>query len=406
MSTTTTLIDPSSLSIEELTELLNKKNATVAKTSAGTTKLSDAKLTPATVQIKKCSFKPTRADQTGCDQDADIFFGTMGYCSKHRRSVQALKAKKNADDAEKEKTVETTHEVVPPLVPGPSTPGPKVGGKEKETPVEDEVISNGDSTSLSPGVEETPVSVPAKAITSGKKKTTAPPTAPKVGVKSGVTTGTVKTPKVVTQTSSAKGVVDLRPTVPTSKPVSVPVQIAKPVEPKKVTKKTIKPNQWGRFEDPDTGIVFDPKSRTAFGVQNHKTGKVESLSEKHIAICKKYKWKYFLLPEAKEGVDLCEECGYEKDECICDVEDANVEDPDIDPDEEEVEDPDLDSGEEDLDNEDEEDTEKEDEDEDEDDVEEDPDPDPDPDPDEDEDLDNEVEDEEAKEEGEEDNGWY
>ena len=58
-----------------------------------------------------------------------------------------------------------------------------------------------------------------------------------------------------------------------------------------VRKKHIGPNKWGRFEDPDTHIVFDPRTVCAYGVQE-PNGKIICLTPKHIAICEKNKWKY------------------------------------------------------------------------------------------------------------------
>nr|QBK86515.1 MAG: hypothetical protein LCMAC102_03100 [Marseillevirus LCMAC102] len=55
--------------------------------------------------------------------------------------------------------------------------------------------------------------------------------------------------------------------------------------------KVIKPNVWGRYEDTETHIVFNPSDSCAYGVQN-PTGEVFGLSQKHIAICEKNGWGY------------------------------------------------------------------------------------------------------------------
>jgi hypothetical protein len=60
-----------------------------------------------------------------------------------------------------------------------------------------------------------------------------------------------------------------------------------------VVKRKISQNKWGRYEDEETSILFDPKTKAAYGIQDRKSGKVLPLNEKAIAICEKYKWKYF-----------------------------------------------------------------------------------------------------------------
>jgi hypothetical protein len=57
-------------------------------------------------------------------------------------------------------------------------------------------------------------------------------------------------------------------------------------------KKIIKPNKWGRYEDIDSHIIFEPKLKQAYGVQDHKTGKVMPLTDKHIQMCINNKWNY------------------------------------------------------------------------------------------------------------------
>lgn len=275
------LIDPSTLTIEQLTELLNKKNTTsTPPVSTGSKKESlDEK-------SKKCSFKPTRTNQVVCDQDAEIFFGSQGYCFRHRRSVQALNAKKNADTNASvgvsvgATSVQTVLPVATPTeagTPASSEAPPEV---EKKSP------ANGKAkkvTKTSKGTTETP-----KGASDGKSKTTSKATTPTP----------TPTPAAVQGTTIKK-----------SEP-------PKKIEPKPIIKKKITPNTWGRFEDPDTNIVFDPKTKMAYGVQDHVTGKVVSLSKRHIALCDKYKWKYHVLPETTES---CEDCGHEIEECICEV---------------------------------------------------------------------------------------
>lgn len=71
-------------------------------------------------------------------------------------------------------------------------------------------------------------------------------------------------------------------------------KIKRPATPK-IIRREIKQNKWGRYEDLETGIIFDPKSRAAYGVQDRKTGKVLALTSKDVKICEKYRWKYHVI---------------------------------------------------------------------------------------------------------------
>ena len=56
-------------------------------------------------------------------------------------------------------------------------------------------------------------------------------------------------------------------------------------------KRIIRLNYWDNFEDPETGIVFDHKTSTAYGVQE-SDGKISELTDKHIKLCERYGWKF------------------------------------------------------------------------------------------------------------------
>lgn len=75
---------------------------------------------------------------------------------------------------------------------------------------------------------------------------------------------------------------------PPKEPLLTPTDFA-PAKPKK---RVIKPNKWHRYEDEETHIVFDPSSRRAYGVQDHKTGRVKALTEKYVNMCRVRGWKY------------------------------------------------------------------------------------------------------------------
>jgi len=65
-------------------------------------------------------------------------------------------------------------------------------------------------------------------------------------------------------------------------------------------KKVIKPNHWGRFEDTDTHIVFDPNTKCAYGIQD-PGGELLALSNRHIKICKLNGWDY-ISPDSDDEV--------------------------------------------------------------------------------------------------------
>lgn len=79
--------------------------------------------------------------------------------------------------------------------------------------------------------------------------------------------------------------------------VSEPPSPEKSPEPVKKRVAKITRNKWGNYEHNETHIVFDPKSRNAFGVQR-KNGDVYSLGPDDVKVCINNGWDY-VLPEAK-----------------------------------------------------------------------------------------------------------
>jgi len=63
--------------------------------------------------------------------------------------------------------------------------------------------------------------------------------------------------------------------------------------------KIIRPNVWGRYEDEDTGIVFNRETKVAYGVQK-KNGVVKRLQKEDIERCIANGWDYSL-PESETG---------------------------------------------------------------------------------------------------------
>jgi hypothetical protein len=196
-------VDLSSLDTQQLKEILKKKEM-----AEGTI----------------CQFKPTRSGQASCSDSATIFYGDVGFCKKHSRTVQAVASKKQWESTlpkEEPEVKEATKEVSAPKEVAKEHPVEEV---KKEIKEED--------------IKKAPMKEPRETKE--------------------------QTPKVV------------------------------------VTKR-IKMNKWGRYEDPDTGILFNPTTRAAYGVQDRITGKFLPLTRGHIEICKKNKWKYHVAEEEESS---------------------------------------------------------------------------------------------------------
>jgi hypothetical protein len=107
------------------------------------------------------------------------------------------------------------------------------------------------------------------------------------------------------------------------KPSPKPVRKQKPV--RKPVKRVITKNEFGRYEDPVTHIVFDPRASGrpyAFGVQA-KNGALMGLGPEHIKICKKNKWEYVDIPEDDEESDSDTSEEFEEVESESEIEDES-----------------------------------------------------------------------------------
>ncbi len=242
-------------------------------------------LAPVTTQVEKelCDFRPTRANQPACQESPHVRFGPKGFCKKHARSVQALNAKK---------------EYSPPVVDTPAPP-------QREPTPEPVVVAP-------PVVEPEPV---------------------------------VDVPAPVEQPPQKDPIEEVVEKAEAEVVAAVTSKTAKTLEtkPSVVVKRTIRPNAWGRYEDVETKILFNPKTKAAFGVQDHKTGRVLSLEKKHIALCEKYRWKYHVIEDSNEDDELEEIKSDSKEE---DVEEEGSENVDEEQDDEEQEESEKESGEE------------------------------------------------------------
>ena len=191
-----------------------------------------------------CSFVPKRANQLPCTEVAVFHYGDYHCCKKHNRTVGAINAKKEWQEQNRlaEPVQEPTEEpTAEPTVVEPvveDTPEPKV-----------ELVAE---PVVEPAVEKPVEKVVEKVVEKPAKEVSKP---------------------ILKKTKS------------------------KPL----IVKRVIKANKWGRFEDRETGIVFDPDSKAAYGVQNKKTGRVDPLSQKEIDICNRYKWKYHVLEETESS---------------------------------------------------------------------------------------------------------
>ena len=122
-----------------------------------------------------------------------------------------------------------------------------------------------------------------------------------------------------------------KPTI--SKTSSTPSPILKSIS-EKSEKIEVRKNKFGNMEHFETGLVFDKDSSFVVGVQN-TNGKIDSLTDKTIELCKKFKFKY----------NLPENLSVDKGLNSVKVEELDEED------EEELDEEDIEEEEEDLDNE-------------------------------------------------------
>jgi hypothetical protein len=260
-------VDISTLTVDQLQNLLAQKMASQKQPEVTTVPVKE----PVKEPVKLCAFRPSRINQEECKSEPVVFYGNNGYCAKHRKTVQAIKARSTVD-VDKNNV-------------GKHSDDPKDFGRLSDDPkeVKEEVKESQPSEEDQKNVKTQKVPV--------KSSGTSIPSKPVENVK----------PKI---SSPQK-----------EKPVARPVA--------KTTQKKIRPNQWGRFEDPDTNIVFEPATKMAYGVQDHISGKVVKLTPKHIEICKRHQWAYGPVAEV---VEKCEGCHKALNLCECsDEEEASSE---------------------------------------------------------------------------------
>lgn len=228
--------DFSALSREQLIALLKQKEG------------DDVQPPPSkpTLVGKPCHFRPSRSNQKPCN---DTSITEWGFCKRHSRTVQAKKARERWELENSQKEEEPEKEPVvyppPPQTPTEVTPLPPTE-TVPETPV---------STNIEKEVSQMAEKLENVDIDKEEEK---------------------KSKKKAAKTK-------VRPRIE----MTTKRQRKKPV----VKRKKIRPNYWGRYEDTDTHIIFDPLSKKAYGVQLPGGG-VGALTPNHIAICNKNGWPY------------------------------------------------------------------------------------------------------------------
>lgn len=188
----------------------------------------------------KCKFRPLRANQKQCVADASV---AWGFCKKHTRTVQAIEAQKVYDDEIKKREEEQLREL------------------------DAELEAELDSESEEEIVEKAPRREPPRRE----------PTAVKKEVKKEAKRPEPKRRDTPERKKEKK--VEKRP-----ERKSQEDEISE-------DRLVLRPNAWGRFEDHQTGILFHPETKAAYGLQD-VDGEVISLDDDAIKVCVENGWAY------------------------------------------------------------------------------------------------------------------
>ena len=276
------MADLSSLTKKQLLELLRQKeeaeklqsqNTPLQETIVQASSLIKPPLAAKT-QIsavgKLCQYRPVRSNQNPCIEQS---INKWSFCKKHRQTVQAKKARERweAENTSDLRISNLSSSPVPAQVQ--SVTQFSVDNTRKAKPIrkyytqEKMAIKN----NRDPSRRKT-VKIFSNLRTSHKRKDEK--------------SKSVRIPSLIpikakTKTRASKKTFIRRSRIPPAKGIRKPT----------VRKMVIRPNYWGRFEDPNTHIVFDPISKCAYGVQDI-SGKLLALTSKHIAICERNGWNY------------------------------------------------------------------------------------------------------------------
>ena len=93
-----------------------------------------------------------------------------------------------------------------------------------------------------------------------------------------------------------------KPASKSTKSATIPPVISSVVE--KIGVNEIKKNKFGNYEHFESGLVFVKDSDTAIGHQNNDTGKIDSLTDRDIEMCKKFKFQYKIPANLNVGKGL------------------------------------------------------------------------------------------------------
>ena len=215
------------------------------------------------IETESCKFLK-RGSQGKCPNRSETPFG---FCNKHKKTSQAIQAQLEYE----RKLIKETEETKPATSEDVELPKEEhVETREepvKEELVKEEPIKEDVHDHASDGDDNTPVKSAKPSSEDNRRKEKTPD-------KSDDNTPEKKSKKVPSYDEVSE---EDEPT---------------PVTPKIVKKRKIARNKWGRYEDPESGIVFDPIAKIAIGYQDHENGKIYKLTKKHITICKQKGWKY------------------------------------------------------------------------------------------------------------------
>ncbi len=321
--------DLSSLTKEQLIELLRQKENTEQLQSQGITAAApESSVQPETqaevessthvesespVQPSICQYSSFRSNQGPCQEPVVT---EWGFCKKHSKTVQARKAHgkyetrktpppQNVDLPPPKTVLETVSPPSQPIndVVHHSTVDRELNRIEEKDEVSEEKVdviekfshTNAQNTKIRRHVnEQTSTTKPKKS--KDKSKTI---------VKSPIAK---RSPPLLTKPAKEKHTKSSPPPKVSSSPKKSEIPARKGVQMPVTKKKVIRPNYWGRFEDTETNILFDPTTKHAYGVQD-STGKILALTPKHISICEKNGWDYNKLEDeiSEEEDEISEE---------------------------------------------------------------------------------------------------
>jgi hypothetical protein len=214
--------------------------------------------------ISQCKYKPIRSNQNPC---LEPISNQWGYCKKHSKTVQARNAERlyqEEIDVLQFAKKQELEEIEPVVIKQPLF-------EEKQSII---VESSDNSKKINEKThikKSSHTKIPSDVNLSKKHK----------NVKEKKSSLTSENPPKLTNTNIDKTSSKKIETIeqyPSSKKSTIRTKI-------------IRRNYWGRFEDVETHIVFDPLTQFAYGVQD-PSGAVYALTESHIKICKTNGWNY------------------------------------------------------------------------------------------------------------------